>query len=507
MPFDKFEVMSVQEALSRYVLADYMPLPVSKLYESVISVSSDAVTAVTESDYIDVDYSASYHDQLGRSFTPVKRETTRIHFFDVELTRRRLMNASDATVRAMQSNYLGFTVIRPDYPTTLGRTLLKYPDQVNGRPARFPTRGTTPVDLAGIPLSVESCPYMSQDQKVMACATAALWMAATPLAEKVPEIAWHSTAHITRMAMSIDRPFGPVLGRRGLSLQEMQHALLEIGFDPSIHPNPTPEDLVDLCHLYADSGIPPVLVVATDAGWHAVTVVGYTLKSPATTAPDGVDLIPAHHFVSDLIIHDDQRGMYLPASVTKSSKASSPEAAELVLEIEGETEMLSCQAVLVPLPTRVMLDEQGVRVQSNVWINWAKGRGLLEDRKVVTRNILVRSNTLKQTLQERRERTGQTGYPEFLVRFARGLPMPRYVWLVEVSYWDNWDPADPNSPPVVADLVLDSTSTERLRPDYLLLHFPHLALGRQQTDGTVERPWVSHQRDLPHPPFPNIPRP
>ena len=507
MLFDKFEVMSVEEALGKYVLADYTPFPVAKLYESLTSVSSDALTAVTESDYIDVDYSSSYHDQLGRSFTPVKRETTRIHFFDEKLTRRRLMNASDATIRSMQSNYLGFTVIRPDYPTTLGRTLLKYPTHLNGRPARFPTRGTTPVDLAGIPLKVESCPYMSQDQKVMACATAALWMAATPLSEKIPEIAWHSTAHITRMAMSIDRPFSPVLGRRGLTPQEMQHALLGIGFDPSIYPNPTLERLVDLCHLYADSGIPPVLVVDTDAGRHAVTVVGYTLKSPAATAPDGVDLIPAHHFISDLIIHDDQRGMYLAASVGKSSNPSSPDAAELAVEIGGQTDLLTCQAVMVPLPTRVMLDEQGVRVHSKEWINWAKSRGLLQDKKVVTRNILVRSNTLKQTLQERKERAGQTGYPGFLVRFARGLPMPRYVWLVEVSYWDNWDPADPDSPPVVADLVLDSTSTERLRPDYLLLHFPHLALGRQQTDGMTERPWVSNQRDLPHPPFPNIPRP
>ena len=207
--------------------------------------------------------------------------------------------------------------------------------------------------------------------------------------------------------MSIDRPFGPVLGRRGLSLQEMQHALLEIGFDPSIHPNPTPERLVDLCHLYADSGIPPILVVETDAGWHAVTVVGYTLKSPASTAPDEMDLIPAHHFISELIIHDDQRGMYSPASIRKSGNTSSPDAAELALEIEGESELLRCQAVLVPLPTRVMLDEQGVRVQSNVWINWARGQGLLEDRKVVTRNILVRSNTLKQTL--RNAGKGQTG--------------------------------------------------------------------------------------------------
>ena len=85
--------------------------------------------------------------------------------------------------------------------------------------------------------------------------------------------------------------------------------------------------------------------------------------------------------------------------------------------------------------------------------------------------------------------------------------MPRYVWLVEVSYWDNWDPADPDSPPVVADLVLDSTSTERFRPEYLLLHFQGLVVGRQDKDGVTQRPLAENQNDHPHPPFPNIPRP
>ena len=507
MPFDNFEVKPLAEALNDHVLGTYRAWPAIRLEEIVASVSSNLPMAVVEKNYIDVDYSASYHDQLGRSFTQVSRETTRIHFFDQELTKRRLINGSDATVKSLQSSYIGFTVIRPDWPTTLGRTFLKCPAQLAGRPARFPTRGTTPVDLAGIPLKVESCPYMSQDQKVLACATAALWMSSTPLAEKIPEIAWHSTADITKMAMSLNRPFGPVLGRRGLSLQEMQHALLEIGFDPSIHAYPSPERLVDVCHLYADSGISPILVVQTETGWHAVTVVGYTLMPPATITGSPTSPIPAHEFISDLIIHDDQRGMYLPAKVMNSRNKSAPYLADLAMEIEGENHLLSCQAVLVPLPTRVMLDEHAVRNQSSEWIKWAIDEGLIEDRDVVTRTILVRSNTFKETLQQMRDRSGNTGYPSFLVRFARGLPMPRYIWLVELSYSDNWDPADRNSPPVIADFMFDSTSTATIRPDYLMLHFPTIALGRKQSNGATETQFVVDAKDHPHPPFPDIPRP
>ena len=507
MPFENFEVKPVEEALNEYFSGQNLPLPVAALAKYLAAVRSATMTAVIETDYIDVDYSASYHEQLGRSFTPIRRETTRIHFFGEELTRRRLINASDSTIRIMKSSYMGFTVVRPDWPTTLGRTFLKCPNLVGGRPARFPTRDTTPVDLAGIPLSIESCPYMSQDQKVMACATAALWMASTPLAEKIPEIAWHSTTEITRMAMSLNRPFGPVLGRRGLDDQEMEQALLEIGFDPSLHFYPEPEALVDICHLYVDSGIPPVLIVHTNNVGHAVTVVGYTLKPPVALNQASGGIIPAHQFISELVIHDDQRGMYLPVEVRNSPPGSRPYATDMLVQMNGGYHHLSCDAILVPLPTRVMLDEYAVKIQTKVWITHAKEQGWIEDREVVTRTILIRSNTFKQTLLDLRDRGPSHGYPNFLVKFARGLPMPRYIWLVEVSYSDNLDPSDPKSPPVIADLVLDSTSTETLRPAFLLLHFPGVALGSEAENGAMYSVYDIGPDDHPHPPFPDIPRP
>ena len=189
MSFERYGVMTVQQALVEHTSSLSLPGPAQRLSLLLNSLATPARTAVVESDYIDVDYSASYYDQRGRSFSPTDRGTTRIHFFADDLTKRRLVNASQHSLRAMKSTYLGFTVVRPDRPTTLGRTLISAPSSISGKPARFPTRSTTPVDLAGIPLTVESCPYMSQDMKIMACATAALWMSTTPLAQKVSGIA------------------------------------------------------------------------------------------------------------------------------------------------------------------------------------------------------------------------------------------------------------------------------------------------------------------------------
>ena len=507
MVFDNFEVLSAEGALAKYISQPYRTYPSTRLESLLNSLTPTAKTAIVESDYVDVDYSASYHDQRGRSFTPSRRNTTRIHFFAEEFTKRHLINPSRNTIRRMTSSYKGFTVVRPDWPTTLGRTFISCPFEISGNPARFPTRGTTSVDLSGIPLRIDSCPYMSQDGKIMACATAALWMSTTPLVEKIPGVAAHTTAEITSLAMSLDRPFGPAIGRRGLASTEMEQALMRIGFDPRMHWNPQPDDLVEICHLFSDSGIPPLLLIESNGVGHAVTVVGYTLKSSSSLKEPIQGASPAHRFVSNLVVHDDQRGMYLPIEVAPAEPDSGG-FTELSIPNAGDFSKAICKVILIPFPKRVMLDAFEVKGHAEEWIRLAKEEDWIEDRAVIYRTLLVRSNVFKQTLLERQDRRGQpVGYTKGLVNFARELPMPRYVWLIEVSYQDEWNPSSSSSPPVIADFVLDSTSTEIMRPDYLMLHFPGIVGGQQIKGDSIKPVFRSISPDYPHPPFPDIPRP
>ena len=349
--FERFRVVPIGHILTD---STYRPFPHNvgdRLVELFQSLETPARTAIIEEYYIDVDYSASYYDQRGRSFTPDKRGTTRVHLFSQDLPSDALKTADTEVVKTMQESYLGFTVLRPETPVTLGRTFLACPREISGLQVRFPARGATKVDLAGIPLEVESCPFMSQDAKIMACATASLWMSTSNLVEKVNSVASYSTAQITSMAISIERPFGTAVGLRGLSLVEMEQALFRMGYHPRRHDFPTADRVIEICHLYSDSGIPPVLGISLSGGrGHAVTVVGYTLRKPTDPDPSAQDMFSAHQFVPYLVIHDDQRGMYLLAEVEPVKRDNDPRTALLKIHAPDGVHEALCTGILVPSP-------------------------------------------------------------------------------------------------------------------------------------------------------------
>ena len=506
--FERFQVVSATDVFADEGLQPYPENVADRLRDVLSSLDAPAMTAVIESDYTDVDYSASYYDQRGRSFTPDRRVTKRAHFFASEFTDEDLSEASQDTIRMMRDSYLGFSVIRPETPATLGRTVVACPTTISGHPVRFPTRGTTQVDLAGIPLEVESCPYMSQDAKIMVCATAAVWMSTANLVDKMPSIAAHTTAEITALAMSLERPFGPAVVRRGLSIVEMEQALIRMGFDPRRHEYPSADRIIEICHLFSDSGIPPVLGITLEMVGHAVTVIGYTIGPPPDLVPAFREVASAHQYVPYLVIHDDQRGMYLLAELEDEPVEGDNRTAVLSIHTPNGIEQARCTAILVPFPRRVMLDALEVTAQAGYWIEFGKRFGVIEERKVVSRKLLVRSNSYKEKLLEnRRSLSSPYGYANELVSFARALPMPRYVWLIEVSYVEDWDATNPELPPVVAEFVIDSTLTEDRRPAFLMAHYPGLIIGNVVTEGGVEVVSEIVPDDRSHPPFPDIPRP
>ena len=506
--FGRFQVVNAADVFDNENLQPYPENVAGRLSEVLMSLTPPVKTAVIESDYTDVDYSASYYDQRGRSFTPDRRVTTRIHFFASEFSEADFVEASQDTTLMMRNSYLGFAVLRPETPVTLGRTLIACPTTISGHPVRFPTRAVTKVDLAGIPLEVESCPYMSQDAKIMVCATAALWMSTSNLVDKIPGIPFRTTAEITALAMSLDRPFGPAVVQRGLSIVEMEQAFIRMGFDPRRHEFPNADRIVEICHLFSDSGIPPVLGITFGPVGHAVTVVGYTLGAPPDPVPAFRDVASAHQYVPYLIIHDDQRGMYLRAELEDDPVPGDRRTAVLTIHTPNGPEKARCTAILVPFPRRVMLDALEVTAQAGYWIAFGQLHGVIEDRKVVSRKLLVRSNSYKQKLLEnRRSLSKPDGYPNELVDFARALPMPRYVWLIEVSYVEEWDPTNPALPPVIAEFVLDSTLTEDRRPDFLMAHYPGALVGSLVTESGVKVVPGTVSDDNAHPPFPDIPRP
>jgi hypothetical protein len=73
---------------------------------------------------------------------------------------------------------------------------------------------------------------MCQDAKIMACATAAIGMSTSNLVNEITYVAAHTTAEITALTRSLERPCGPRVGQRGLTDEETERALFRIRFEP-----------------------------------------------------------------------------------------------------------------------------------------------------------------------------------------------------------------------------------------------------------------------------------
>jgi hypothetical protein len=321
-------------------------------------------------------------------------------------------------------------------------------------------------------LVVVACPFIEQDQQVMACASASLWMATTPVSMKDEHSQGHSTAEITRLANGMQRGYSPTIGGAGLSYDQMSHALIEMGYDPFGLEWPEPGSLKKIIAAYSDSGFAPLLIVRLDddpsipkGSVHVVTVVGhldgagqYMLKRGESEISE----LPEH--VKDLIIHDDQQGLYLQADIGPHGKGKWSRVDFIHRTREGRLggRIIS---IMIPIPNRIMTDVVAVISLAETRLKFAR-EGRLPDRSVRIRPVLARSRDYKEALPQ--------SMPDELKRLYRRLPMPRYVWLVEFSFVDE---QGSSSQKVFGELLIDSTSPTLSRTDFLSEHFPGSVAG------------------------------
>lgn len=485
--FDHLDVMPASAAIQTHLQSIGPASAATSISARLLSLG--AVTAVVERGYIDVDYSASYYLQRGRAFSPSERATIRLHFFGAPVSIRSLKRPTIRSVGRLQRSYLGSVVVRPGTPTTIGRTFLPPPDSIAGFPAFFPTREQRVSYLAGTPLAIENCPYVSQDQRVMACATAALWMSSTPLASKLRGIPEFSTAEITSLALNLLRPYTPTLGGRGLSIEEMDHAFVSMGYDPKAYQYPDPEHFIREAHIAIDSGIPPVVAVYLppqarfpEGGMHAQTLVGFTrATSPQRTYRILPRVYGADEYIHRFVIHDDQCGMYQEAAVTDLSpqekkKYGARFRTKIELDVEGQPVTGLCVALFVPFPTRVMAPGSLVMGGAAALFDFWRGNKWLQNSDLVLRVFLARSNQLKQQL------LGRNDVRPDVRAACRALPMPRYVWFAEAGYLGQWNAANGGPLPLAASVIFDSTSTDSVDRTILAVELPTALVG-QHVDG------------------------
>jgi hypothetical protein len=273
-----------------------------------------ARTIVVEEKYIDKNYLIDYQKFYSRSFEPIKRFTTRLHFFCGAFSAEKFKHILENNKTSDLGDYLGFVVVRPiegaDRKPLIGRTLLStYPDTTDGL-KRVYVKAENSVSLFGIPLSVKSIPFQAQDQGVSACATVALWTTLQSLIH-VFGVQERSPAEITEIATEFPSQ-SRVFPQAGLSLNQMLTCIRLTDPDLDVETINTDFGVKSIKASIDDKIATAVKAYTTFAGipligtlklskrretdYHAVVIDGY--QSDA----DGK--------VTELYVHDDQIGPY-----------------------------------------------------------------------------------------------------------------------------------------------------------------------------------------------------
>jgi len=458
-------------------------------------------TVIVESDYVDNEFSSCYGRFYYHLFQNISKTCKRLHFFAEPIHRADLPNLE------CREGYLGYVVLRPISAMPIGRTVLS--PMVKSRHKEFIlTQEDYKVNLSGSTLSVSGMPFIQQDGRVAACASAALWMATSYLSPKY-NLANKSSIEITELATGYDFTQSRSIPGRGLTIPQMLNSLSAMGYSPQLYDHPWPEEAKQTIYSCVESKIPALLALSFKEGHHALVAIGHTFSSPKmptrhreiirvnkghkSTYYDNIEWIPA------FIVHDDQGGLYGKLRIlqlenfvkkTKKGKATNridveklplppgvePSTSEVHCPIEvefsyrdpmfSERRLGNLFAIIMPMPPGVsLLAEDARRKARELMIVTSVLYGSPQLSEIILRTYLDSSNSYKESLKYRDK------MPAWLKQFYRGKPMSKYIWVTEISNRDLFDKANVEDRQMIGEIIMDSAASP-YTPSFIAIHVP-----------------------------------
>jgi hypothetical protein len=476
-------------------------------------------TVVVEDEYVDSDHFAAYNQYYSRSYLPVAKTTVRLHFFSSQIEKDDLPN-----LEKHATSYLGFSVVRPTEAYKVGRTVIS-PSEME-REEHILGQSDFAVNLSGSSMKVRGVPFMEQDTQIAACATACLWMASEAMSGRYGTPRFRTT-EITELATKFALDLGAAVPSPGLSVPQLLEAIRAMGFSPFVYRPQSAIAAKQLLYWYVESEIPVIALLSLPDGTdgHTVTVIGHGYKHHpdlavlpfSATVPDlgtqvrNVDWIP--YFVA----HDDQGGPYRRLVVLSDITYDIPRLGSLPVIGVGIDRSPSMEAtphpsvgwiediyfraldsLVVPLPGPFSVDAECADRRARRLIQTAKRFLDTPDiNEIVLRTYLIPSNELKRRLDPSVDLHSFSGMPERLARYYRSKPLPRFIWVTEISRaeWMN-EPLDQRL--IEGEIIIDPYSSPH-GLDFVFLHVPgYLAELSPQSDSADDDPEVIAARAIEH---------
>jgi len=295
------------------------------LYNYLSDSHIDAKTILLEEEYIDRHYLEDYSEYYARCFATHPRKCSRVHFFSNEFEEHKFTSAlaenESIFLQHLKDSYLGFVVIRPIPHTFLAKVCLKWYPELGQNPNCKLIKKKNKVSLFGLPLEVESAPFLEQDKVVSACATSALWMMFSSSNHEFNG-GLPSPSAITKSAIGVASEVSRTFPNSGLSIEQVIRSLKFFGLEPLPMGCENASDVKERCYSYLGHGLPVLLGGSiyrkNDAdtfdhkGKHFVCVMGYKLEDSSLLDDDFMRF--TSHSIEKLYVNDDRYGPYIRVS-------------------------------------------------------------------------------------------------------------------------------------------------------------------------------------------------
>ena len=465
----------------------------------------DSKSLVLEREYVDREYASAYAEFYARAFHEYRRRTMRFHFFESRISFRDLLDE-----RLLAKSYRGYLIATAD-PPRVGRSALAPPSTLADDNAFVLGAGRFEANLCGTNLTVTGVPFIAQDGRIAACASAAIWMSARSLSVVSAEgqrlyseegARTASLSDITKFAThhSLGASGEPLLAP-GLNIEQMLVAIRELGYSPVVYAPRDAAEARDIIYWHVESQIAPILVVSprveggsenAGASYHAIVAVGHTYAEEASL-PEGPTLdITSSRWVPRFICHDDQMGPYHTFSVEDHSGEQGETVPHIIVESTGNGPSVfghdwfyhqpaELSYIVVPLPNRVFLraEDAEQKARDLLEIAYVEHGVLLPPRRVF-RSYLTRANSFKHRLHAE----ATPGLSRELAELYRGRLLPRFVWVVELMSLEGRQGKQVGDLRVEADVTIDATSgTDRL--DFVTMRIPGFFMAMNPEEVTV----------------------
>jgi hypothetical protein len=405
-----------------------------------------ARSVIVERGYIDKDYRDTYAGFYAKKFAQYPSRTARLHFFN-----KRLDENSLFSLEAEKDAYIGFMVIRPTRVSCIGRSIIN-PRKVPGIKGTM-CIGKFKVHIAGAQLEVDGFPYISQDTDVTVCAHAAAWMVFRYFSERYPNYAEAYPYQISQMIL--DRSHGRLVPSKGLTIYQLSEMFSHFGFYPEIYirdpKNPDPDLFDRLLYYYIESGIP--VVAGLGSKQHAITLLGHV--SDYTLCPTGTGVCHSGAFVTGWVANDDNHMPYQIVPMPKTVFTG-----HVSTHITDQIDVF-----VVPLYEKIYLSAEYIeKLAGSLLLNKQYGLAALSPSLPMT-DLVVR--IFLTTSRAYRCFWRKNPIPNELDQLYRQLPMPKFIWVCELSTRSLYPQQK-----ILGEIVWDATANHNDPFPFLIIHYP-----------------------------------